>query len=77
MDIVLRVLVFVACSGENFNWLLQFTSDESEPSWLGPQLELKDFQLGSACDLFRSARKFYFSPKIQKYAFFATWIFFL
>ena len=25
MDIVLRVLVFVACSGESFNWLLQFT----------------------------------------------------
>jgi hypothetical protein len=27
-------------------------SDESEPSWLEPQLELKDFQLGSARDLF-------------------------
>ena len=24
------------------------TSDESEPSWLEPELELKDFQLGSA-----------------------------
>ena len=24
------------------------TSDESEPSWLKPQLELEDFQLGSA-----------------------------
>ena len=23
------------------------TSDESEPSWLEPELELKDFQLGS------------------------------
>ena len=23
-------------------------SDESEPSWLEPELELKDFQLGSA-----------------------------
>ena len=33
------------------------TSDESEPSWLEPQLELKDFQLGSARDLF------YFSSK--------------
>ena len=31
-------------------------SDESEPSWLEPELELKDFQLGSACDLFPSAR---------------------
>ena len=27
-------------------------SDESEPSWLEPELELKDFQLGSARDLF-------------------------
>ena len=27
-------------------------SDESEPSWLEPELELKDFQLGSAHDLF-------------------------
>ena len=24
------------------------SSDESEPNWLEPQLELKDFQLGSA-----------------------------
>ena len=24
------------------------SSDESEPSWLEPELELKDFQLGSA-----------------------------
>ena len=29
-----------------------YTSDESEPSWLEPQLELKDFQLGSTRDLF-------------------------
>ena len=28
------------------------SSDESEPSWLEPQPELKDFQLGLACDLF-------------------------
>ena len=28
------------------------SSDEPEPSWLEPQLELKDFQLGSARDLF-------------------------
>ena len=27
-------------------------SAEPEPSWLEPQLELKDFQLGSARDLF-------------------------
>ena len=25
-----------------------FTSDESEPSWHEPQLELQDFQLGMA-----------------------------
>ena len=28
-------------------WVLG-TSDDSEPSWLEPELELKDFQLGSA-----------------------------
>ena len=34
------------------------TSDESEPSWLEPELELKDFQLGSAwlATFFTSAR---------------------
>ena len=30
----------------------QNVSDEPKPSWLEPQLELKDFQLGSARDLF-------------------------
>ena len=36
----------------------QFASDESEPSWLEPELELKDFQLGSAqlVTFFPSAR---------------------
>ena len=33
-----------------------FTSDESEPSWLEPKLELKDFQLRLACGFFHSAR---------------------
>ena len=35
-----------------------YTSDESEPSWLKPELELKDFQLGSArlVAFFSSAR---------------------
>ena len=32
------------------------TSDESEPCWLKPQLELKVFQLSSALDLFHSAQ---------------------
>ena len=32
------------------------SSDQFEPSWLEPQLELKDFQLGSARDFFLSAR---------------------
>ena len=36
---------------------LPHTSDESEPSWLEPQLELKDFQLGSARDLFPFSSK--------------------
>ena len=29
-------------------YALVHSSDESEPSWLEPELELKDFQLGSA-----------------------------
>ena len=32
-------------------------SDESEPSWLEPELELKVFQLGSARDLFPFSSK--------------------
>ena len=52
------------------------SSDESEPSWLDPQLELKDFQLGSALDLLHSAQNFYFSSKIEKQVFFTIWIFF-
>ena len=32
-------------------------SDESEPSWLQPYLELKDFQVGSARDLFHFSLK--------------------
>ena len=34
-----------------------YISDESEPSWLEPELELKDFQLGSARDLFHFSSK--------------------
>ena len=30
MDIVLRVLVFVACSGESFNWLLHTLCESPE-----------------------------------------------
>ena len=33
------------------------SSDESEPSWLEPELELKDFQLGSARGLFLFSSK--------------------
>ena len=32
-------------------------SDESKPSWLKPELKLKDFQLGSARDLFPFSSK--------------------
>ena len=32
-------------------------SNESEPSWLEPELELKDFQLSSARDLFPFSSK--------------------
>ena len=42
------------------NEVARTTSDESEPIWLEPQLELKDFQLGSACDLF------HFSSELEK-----------
>ena len=37
---------------------VKIASDESEPSWLEPELELKDFQLGSArlVTFFPSAR---------------------
>ena len=41
---------------QKVGFLMMVTSDEFEPSWLEPQLELKDFQLGSARDLFQSAR---------------------
>ena len=34
------------------------SSDEPEPSWLEPGLEVNNFQLGSARGLFHSARKF-------------------
>ena len=34
-----------------------FGSDESEPSWLEPELELTDFQLGSARGLFPFSSK--------------------
>ena len=34
------------------------TSDEPVPSWLEPGLELNNFQLGSARDLFLPAREF-------------------
>ena len=33
---------------QKVGFLMMVTSDEFEPSWLEPQLELKDFQLGSA-----------------------------
>ena len=37
-----EAIVFLTCRIE-----IVKVSDESEPSWLMPQLELKDFQLGS------------------------------
>ena len=53
--------------------IIKQSSDESKPSWLEPQLELKYFrlslaQLGLVWDLFRSAR-FFFSSKIGNLAF--------
>ena len=48
------------CSAEMQDGIesLVVASDESEPSWLEPELELKDFQLGSArlVTFFLSAR---------------------
>ena len=48
-----EVLLTLSLAGK---WVVG--SDESEPSWLEPQLELKDFQLGSAqlVTFFPSAR---------------------
>ena len=45
--------------------LYEFDSDESEPSWLEPQLELKDFQLGSDRILEKSVINCFF---VQNYA---------
>ena len=47
------------CSAEMQDGIesLVVASDESEPSWLEPELELKDFQLGSARDLFPFSSK--------------------
>ena len=41
------------------------TSDESEPSWLEPELELKDFQLVSARDLFLLSLKSKIGRKVS------------
>ena len=48
-------------------WIL-FDSDESEPSWLlkPAWLELKDFLLGSACDLFPFSSKLKIGQKRAK-----------
>ena len=40
----LNIAMFKIC----INKKILKTSDESEPSWLEPELELKDFQLGTA-----------------------------
>ena len=47
-----EAIVFLTCRIE-----IVKVSDESEPSWLMPQLELKDFQLGWACDIFPFSQK--------------------
>ena len=48
-------------------WILKYPtiSDESEPSWLKPELELKIFQLGSAqlVAFLHQLEKIYFSSK--------------
>ena len=49
------------------------SSDESVPSWL---LELNNFQLSSARDLFPLAQKFHFSSKIKKRHFLSLRFFF-
>ena len=48
-------------------------SDESEPSWLKPELELKDFQLGSArlVTFFPSARNRKSAENELKFSFFS------
>ena len=43
------------------------TSDEPEPSWLEPQLELKDFQLSSAREFFPFSSKSKIGPKRENF----------
>ena len=50
-----------------------YTSDESEPEWLDPGLELKDFQFGLARDLFLFSSKSKIGQKRAKKFFF--WFF--
>ena len=52
---------------------MEIISDESEPSWLEPELDLKNFQLGSARDLFPFSSK---SKNGQKRAEFFIFILF-
>ena len=57
---ILAFLAVIAVSSSEGKPKFEFylsTSDESEPSWLEPELELKDFQLGSARDLFPFSSK--------------------
>ena len=52
------------------------TSDEPEPSWLEPGLELNNFQLGSARPVTFSVQLGLFSIKARKSALFSTFFFF-
>ena len=51
-------------------------SDESEPSWLKPELELKDIQLGSARDLFLFSSKSKIGRNEPKFLFFFYFFYF-
>ena len=59
----------------NIDAIAEPTSDESAPSWLEPELELKDFQLGSARDLFLFSSKSKIGRNEPKFLFFFIFFF--
>ena len=60
----------------NIDAIAEPTSDESEPSWLEPELELKDIQLGSARDLFLFSSQLKIGQNEPKFLFFFFFYFF-
>ena len=66
-----------SCQILKFVTIYLFGSDESKPSWLEPKLELKDFQLGSVCDLFPFSSKSKIGRNELKFWFWFIYFFFI